>query len=78
MRTLPTYFKLFTLQDKVLRKIQMNKTSKSQKSNNELRDFFFERLKEGEVEVARRACAVFISLYRQNVWRDAHVKGCSR
>jgi len=83
MRTLPTYFKLFTLQDKVLRKIvfkhivrdivQMNKTSKSQKSNNELRDFFFERLKEGEVEVARRACAVFISLYRQNVWRDAHV-----
>jgi len=83
MRTLPTYFKLFTLQDKVLRKIvfthivrdivQMNKTSKSQKSNNELRDFFFERLKEGEVEVARRACAAFISLYRQNVWRDAHV-----
>mmetsp|Transcript_100056 Transcript_100056/g.312822 ORF Transcript_100056/g.312822 Transcript_100056/m.312822 type:complete len:588 (-) Transcript_100056:103-1866(-) len=83
VRTLPMYFKLFTLQDKGLRKqvfthivrdiVQMNNKSRSQKERTELRDFFFERLREGEVEVARHACAAFISLYRQNVWRDSHV-----
>jgi len=83
MRTLPLYFKLFRLQDKVLRNVifthivrdivQMSRKSQTQKSRAELRDFFFARLKEGEVEVARRACALFISLFRQNIWRDAHV-----
>mmetsp|Transcript_85216 Transcript_85216/g.182645 ORF Transcript_85216/g.182645 Transcript_85216/m.182645 type:complete len:693 (+) Transcript_85216:1-2079(+) len=83
IRTLPMYFKLFNLQDKNLRTmifshiirdiVQMNVKSRNQKVNNELRDFFFLQLKEGETEVARRACAAFISLYRQNIWRDAHV-----
>merc|ERR1719331_880043 len=44
-----------------------------QVTRGELRDFFFKQLQESDVEVARRSCAVFISLYRQNVWRDAHV-----
>lgn len=83
MRTLPLYFKLFKLSDKSLRTqifthvvrdiSQMNVKSKSHKVNKELRDLFFARLKDGEAEVSRRACAVFISLYRKNVWRDAHV-----
>jgi protein SDA1 len=83
MRTLPTYFKLFRLQDKSLRHmifahivkdlVSMGQRSRSQKSSGELREFFFGQLKESDVEVARRACAVFISMYRQNVWRDNHV-----
>jgi len=83
IRTLPLYFKLFKLSDKSLRTqifthivrdiSQMNVKSKSQKVNKELRDLFFSRLKDGEAEVSRRACAVFVSLYRKNVWRDAHV-----
>lgn len=80
MRTLPVYFKLFRVQDKALRHmifahivrdmVQTCKQSRNQKTSSELRDFFYGQLKETEVEVARRACAVFISLYRQNVWRD--------
>eukprot|EP00933_Yihiella_yeosuensis_P016043 TRINITY_DN13850_c1_g2_i1.p1 TRINITY_DN13850_c1_g2~~TRINITY_DN13850_c1_g2_i1.p1 ORF type:complete len:746 (+),score=163.71 TRINITY_DN13850_c1_g2_i1:184-2238(+) len=83
IRVLPMYFKLFTIQDKGLRKtifthivrdiVQLNVKTKHQKANYELRDFFFSRLKETEVEVSRHACAAFISLYRQNVWRDSHV-----
>lgn len=81
-RTLPLYFKLFSLSDKSLRTqifthivrdiSQMNSKSQDQKSNKELRIIFFDRLREGESEVARRACAVFIALFRKNVWRDAH------
>lgn len=80
MRTLPVYFKLFRVQDKALRHmifahivrdmVQTCKHSRNQKVSSELRDFFYGQLKESDVEVARRACAVFISLYRQNVWRD--------
>jgi len=80
MRTLPVYFKLFRVHDKSLRHmifahivkdmVQTCKQSRNQKTSSELRDFFYGQLKETEVEVARRACAVFISLYRQNVWRD--------
>mmetsp|Transcript_74172 Transcript_74172/g.234265 ORF Transcript_74172/g.234265 Transcript_74172/m.234265 type:complete len:679 (-) Transcript_74172:107-2143(-) len=83
IRTLPMYFKLFGLSDKALRKtifthiirdiVQMNVKTRNQKMNTELRDFFFSHLKEGETEVARRACAAFVSLYRQDIWRDAHV-----
>jgi len=83
METIPLYFKLFRLQDKNLRKIifthvirdivQMNTKTRSQKINVELRDFFFAQLRDGDSEVSRRACAGFISLYRQNVWRDRHV-----
>lgn len=83
IRTLPLYFKLFALQDKNLRKMifthvvrdiaAINLKHKNQKVNTELRDFFFARLKDGEVEVARRACACFVSLFRQDVWRDNHV-----
>merc|ERR1719506_3355892 len=83
IQTLPLYFKLFTLQDKGLRQaifthivkdlVQMHQSSQNQRSRGELREFFFAQLQESEVEVARRACAVFISMYRQNVWRDAHV-----
>jgi len=83
LRTLPLYFKLFALQDKGLRKmlfahitrdiVQMHKKSKSQQTTAELRTFFFSRMRETDTEIARRACAVFISLYRQNVWSDAHV-----
>lgn len=83
IRTLPLYFKLFSSQDKALRKmifthivrdiVQGNHKSRNQQANAELRNFFFARLQETEVEVARHACAAFISLYRQNVWRDAIV-----
>lgn len=83
IQTLPLYFKLFTLQDKSLRKavfthvvkdlVQMHQQSRCQKRSAELRDFFFAQLKDSEFEVARRSCAIFISLYRQNVWRDAHI-----
>jgi len=82
-KTLPVYFKLFRSQDKALRKsifnhivrdiAQMNQKTKNQKVNYELRDFFFAKLKEVEPEVCRHACAVFITMYRQNVWSDAHV-----
>ncbi|CAE6971338.1 SDAD1 [Symbiodinium sp. CCMP2592] len=82
-KTLPVYFKLFKSQDKGLRKsifthivrdiAHMNQKSKNQKVNFELRDFFFARLKESETEVCRHACAVFITMYRQNVWCDTHV-----
>jgi protein SDA1 len=81
--TVPLYFKLFSLQDKGLRNqvfthlirdiADINKKTKNQKVNQQLRDIFFARLKDGEQEVSRRACAAFISLYRQNVWRDAGV-----
>ncbi|CAK0906527.1 unnamed protein product [Prorocentrum cordatum] len=83
MRTLPVYFKLFRVQDKSLRHmifahivkdmVASCKQSRNQKTSSELRDFFYGQLKESDVEVARRACAVFISLYRQNVWRDTVV-----
>eukprot|EP00928_Gymnodinium_smaydae_P082681 TRINITY_DN65988_c0_g1_i1.p1 TRINITY_DN65988_c0_g1~~TRINITY_DN65988_c0_g1_i1.p1 ORF type:complete len:696 (+),score=210.42 TRINITY_DN65988_c0_g1_i1:59-2146(+) len=78
---LPLYFQLFRLNDKSLRSslfshivrdiVQMSTGSKNQKVTTELVDFFFARLKESDVEVARRACAVFISLNRQNIWNDA-------
>eukprot|EP00927_Polykrikos_kofoidii_P019530 TRINITY_DN19140_c0_g1_i2.p1 TRINITY_DN19140_c0_g1~~TRINITY_DN19140_c0_g1_i2.p1 ORF type:complete len:694 (+),score=142.15 TRINITY_DN19140_c0_g1_i2:55-2082(+) len=81
IQALPLYFKLFRLQDKVLRKMifthvtkdiaQMHTKSKNQKRTTELVDFFFSRLKETDVEVARRSCAVFICLYRQNIWKAA-------
>merc|ERR1712232_113334 len=51
----------------------MHQSSTGQKTRSELRDFFFKQLQESDVEVARRACAVFISMYRQNVWRDTQV-----
>merc|ERR1719221_1099228 len=51
----------------------MHLKSRSQKTATELRDFFFTQLKDGDVEVSRRACAVFIELYRQDIWRDARV-----
>mmetsp|Transcript_143594 Transcript_143594/g.459317 ORF Transcript_143594/g.459317 Transcript_143594/m.459317 type:complete len:700 (+) Transcript_143594:91-2190(+) len=83
IRTLPLYFKLFNASDKGLRTqifahivkdiSQMNVKGTNQKSNKDLRDLFFARLKDNEAEVSRRACAVFISLYRKNIWRDAHV-----
>mmetsp|Transcript_42025 Transcript_42025/g.97886 ORF Transcript_42025/g.97886 Transcript_42025/m.97886 type:complete len:677 (+) Transcript_42025:93-2123(+) len=82
-KTLPVYFKLFKSQDKGLRKsifthivrdiAHMNQKSRNQKVNFELRDFFFAQLKEAEAEVCRHACAVFITMYRQNVWCDTHV-----
>merc|ERR1719454_1147525 len=53
--------------------VQMGQKNRSQKTSSELRAVFFAQLKEADVEVARRACAVFISLYRQNIWRDNHV-----
>lgn len=83
LQILPLYFKLFTTQDKGLRQaifthivkdlVQLHMKSMRQSTRGELRDFFFKQLQETDVEVARRSCAVFISLYRQNVWRDAHV-----
>merc|ERR1719149_383989 len=83
LNTLPLYFKLFTLQDKGLRKsifthivkdlVQMHISSTNQRTRTDLRDFFFKQLQETDVEVSRRSCAVFISMYRQNVWRDNHV-----
>lgn len=83
LRTLPLYFKLFRLQDKSLRNmmfthivrdlVQMTQKNRSQKTMKELRDFFFKGLQEIDAEVSRRACAVFISMYRQNIWRDAIV-----
>jgi protein SDA1 len=83
IQTLPLYFKLFTVQDKSMRNaifshivkdlVQMTTMSRNQKTTVELRDFFFGKLKESDVEISRRACAVFISLYRQNCWRDHHV-----
>lgn len=83
LRTLPLYFKLFKLQDKGLRKMVFSHVTRDVASVStknrahavakELRDFFFERMKETELEVSRRACAIFISMYRQNVWRDVHV-----
>lgn len=81
-RTLPLYFKLFALSDKALRKrifthvvrdiTQMNVKSRSQKANRELRDLCFARLRDGETEIARRACAIFISLFRKAIWKDPH------
>jgi len=83
LQTLPLYFKLFTVQDKGLRKfifthivkdlVQMHQKATPQKVRAELKDFFFEQLQNSEVEVARRACAIFIEMYRQNTWRDVHV-----
>lgn len=82
-KTLPVYFKLFRSQDKALRKsifnhivrdiAHMNQKTKNQKVNYELRDFFFAHSKETDTEVCRHACAVFITMYRQNVWSDTHV-----
>eukprot|EP00440_Ansanella_granifera_P044219 gb/GFBE01047920.1/.p1 GENE.gb/GFBE01047920.1/~~gb/GFBE01047920.1/.p1 ORF type:complete len:679 (+),score=196.21 gb/GFBE01047920.1/:1-2037(+) len=82
-KTLPLYFKLFGSQDKALRKsifthivrdiAQMNKKTKNQKVNYELRDIMFAKLKETDTEVARHSCAVFITMYRQGVWCDNHV-----
>jgi len=48
-------------------------TIRHQKTSSQLREFFFGQLKDTDVEVARRSCAVFISLYRQNCWRDQHI-----
>jgi len=83
IKTLPMYFKLFGTQDKLLRKnvfthivkdmAEMNRKTKNQKVNYELRDFFFAKLKEAETEVSRHACAAFITMYRQGIWADAHV-----
>lgn len=82
MQILPMYFKLFTLQDKNLRKVIFTHivkdlvampTIRHQKTSSTLRDFFFGQLKDTDPEVARRSCAVFVSLYRQNIWRDAHI-----
>jgi protein SDA1 len=82
MQTLPMYFRLFTLQDKNLRKVIFTHivkdlvampTIRHQKTSSQLREFFFGQLKDTDVEVARRSCAVFISLYRQNCWRDSHI-----
>mmetsp|Transcript_13274 Transcript_13274/g.30207 ORF Transcript_13274/g.30207 Transcript_13274/m.30207 type:complete len:669 (+) Transcript_13274:79-2085(+) len=83
MQTLPLYFKLFALQDKNLRKVllkhivrdivQMNKSSRDHKTVGELRDFFFSQMKNADAEVSRRACAVFISLYRQDIWTNGQV-----
>jgi len=87
MQILPLYFKLFTTQDKGMRiaifthivkdLVQMHLKSTRQSTRNELKDFFFKHLQDSDVEVARRSCAVFISMYRQNVWRDAHVVNLS-
>lgn len=83
LTTLPLYFKMFALQDKNLRKavfthivkdlVQMHQGSVPQRTRADLKDFFFSQLQESENEIARRSCAIFISMYRQNVWRDAHV-----
>merc|ERR1719215_1774313 len=82
IRTLPLYFKLFGLADKNLRKqifthivrdlTQMHRKAQSQKSTKELRDLFFDRLEDGGQEVSRRACAMFITMFRKNIWRDNH------
>mmetsp|Transcript_65297 Transcript_65297/g.142229 ORF Transcript_65297/g.142229 Transcript_65297/m.142229 type:complete len:672 (+) Transcript_65297:103-2118(+) len=81
MQALPLWFKLFRLQDKGLRGMifkhivsdiaQMHTKSKNQKVAHELQDFFFAQLRDPEPEVARRACAAFVSLHRQNVWKDS-------
>eukprot|EP00913_Durusdinium_trenchii_P001185 g1089.t1 len=73
----------FDLKDKALRKsifnhivrdiAHMNQKKRNQKVNYELRDFFFAQMKETGTEICRHACAVFITMYRQNVWSDAHV-----
>eukprot|EP00747_Dinoflagellata_sp_TGD_P208258 gnl/TRDRNA2_/TRDRNA2_81776_c0_seq1.p1 gnl/TRDRNA2_/TRDRNA2_81776_c0~~gnl/TRDRNA2_/TRDRNA2_81776_c0_seq1.p1 ORF type:complete len:747 (+),score=180.16 gnl/TRDRNA2_/TRDRNA2_81776_c0_seq1:134-2374(+) len=83
MQTLPLYFKLFAVQDKNLRTmvfshiikdlVQVNTKCRNQKTTRAQRDFFFVQMKDAEVEVARRAAAVFVSLYRQSVWSDSHV-----
>jgi len=83
IHALPLYFKLFRLPDKGLRNMifthivrdvaQTNMRSKHQKKTNELVDFLFAKLKETDVEVARRSCAIFISLNRQNIWKDAKI-----
>lgn len=83
IQILPLYFKLFTTQDKGLRTaifthivkdlVQLHLKSMRQVDRSAFREFFFKQLQESDVEVARRSCAIFISMYRQNVWRDAHV-----
>eukprot|EP00929_Paragymnodinium_shiwhaense_P044475 TRINITY_DN22812_c0_g1_i1.p1 TRINITY_DN22812_c0_g1~~TRINITY_DN22812_c0_g1_i1.p1 ORF type:complete len:727 (+),score=194.96 TRINITY_DN22812_c0_g1_i1:123-2183(+) len=84
IKALPLYFRMFRLQDKTVRSmifshvirdlVHMNRKNKSQKTTTELIDFFFAKLtKEADVEISRRACAVFISMFRQNVWKDARV-----
>jgi len=83
LQILPLYFKMFTSQDKSLRQIifthivkdlvQIHMKSMRQATRSDLKDFFFKQLQDSDVEIARRSCGVFISLYRQNVWRDAHV-----
>jgi len=83
IQALPLYFKLFRLNDKRLREmifkhivrdlVQLNTACRNQKKTNELVDFFFAKLKDGEADIARRACAVFVSMNRQSIWKDARV-----
>lgn len=83
LRIFPLYFKLFKVQDKGLRKMvfshvvrdvaTVSAKNKAHKDAKEMRDFFFGKMQDTEPEVSRRACAVFISLYRQNIWRGNHV-----
>jgi len=83
IQALPLHFKLFRLNDKSLRDVifkhivrdivEMSRTTKSHKTHNELVDFFFGKLKEHDENVSRRACATFIALYRQNIWKDSRV-----
>merc|ERR1719440_1520188 len=53
--------------------VQVSQKNKAQKQATELREFFSGQLTgASESEVARRAAAILISMYRQNIWKNAN------
>jgi len=80
LETLPLYFKLFTLNDKVMRStlfthivrdiLLANQKSKNQQWNREVQNFFFTQMKSQDLSVVRKAAAVAIALYKKRIWID--------
>jgi protein SDA1 len=81
MRVLPTLFKLFVVDDKLLRTqlftaiakdlFNISKASKAQKTHSEIQLFLFAYLKGSDYILTRRAIAIIISLYYKRKWTDA-------
>merc|ERR1719158_2095490 len=77
---LPLCFKLFTLDDKVLRStifahivrdiLNTNQKSKDQQWNREVQAFFFKQIKSQDMSVVRKAASIIIALYKKRIWTD--------
>jgi len=81
MFILPSFFQLFCIQDKTLRKLiffhivndiaRVNKKRQNLKLNKKLQNYIFSLLKNDNSTVVRKSLGVVMELFRKQVWQDA-------